>query len=153
MSSCPNMRAALEVMTLMLLCWPTTSEASVGGMAAGVEPSHQHSIAFHCCHMPDSSRRAIWKTGVWYGSADEAKVWNWIPPCGKNGTCWHSLMLAEYLRRPNSGCEHIEAAGGAFQQWWQWVTFAGAYCYGHGKQALVHHWWKCIGNDDDYVEK
>ena len=25
--------------------------------------------------------------------------------------------------------------------------------YNHGMQALVHHWWKCITNDSDYVEK
>ena len=29
---------------------------------------------------------------------------NWIPPCGKNCTQWHSPTLAERLRRPNSGC-------------------------------------------------
>ena len=29
-------------------------------------------------------------------------------------------MLPEHLWRPNSGCEHSEALGGAFQQWQQW---------------------------------
>ena len=38
-------------------------------------------------------------------SADEAKVWNLIPPHGKNGTHWLTLTLAECLWRPNSGCE------------------------------------------------
>jgi len=29
----------------------------------------------------------------------------------------NSSMLAECLWRPNSGCEHREAAGGVLQQW------------------------------------
>ena len=36
------------------------------------------------------------------------KVCNQILPCGKNGTQWHSLILAECLWRPNSGYEHSE---------------------------------------------
>jgi len=28
-------------------------------------------------------------------------------------------MLAEYLWRPNSGCEHSEVVSGTFQQWQQ----------------------------------
>ena len=36
-------------------CWPTTSEADVGGMPAEVGPSHQHAITFHCC-VTDGSR-------------------------------------------------------------------------------------------------
>ena len=34
-------------------------------------------------------------------------------------THWHSSTLGEHLRRPNSGCEHTEAVGAAFQQWWR----------------------------------
>ena len=37
------MRAALKVMPPILFCWPTMSEADVGGEAVGVEPSHQYS--------------------------------------------------------------------------------------------------------------
>ena len=37
----------------------------------------------------------------------------------KNGTYWDSSTLTECLWRPNSGCEHSEAVGGAFQQWQQ----------------------------------
>jgi len=33
----------------------------------------------------------------WCGSAYEEKVCDWIPPCGKNGTHWCSLMLAEHF--------------------------------------------------------
>ena len=32
--------AAPKVMPPILLCWPTTSEVDVGGMAVEVEPSH-----------------------------------------------------------------------------------------------------------------
>jgi len=42
-------RAALKVMSPILLCWPTTSEADGGGMVVEPEPSHQYSIAFCCC--------------------------------------------------------------------------------------------------------
>jgi hypothetical protein len=44
---------------------------------------------------------------------------NWILLCGKNCSKRHSLMIAERLQRPNSGCWHSEAVVGAFQ-WWQW---------------------------------
>ena len=50
-------RAALKVVPPMLLCWPTTSEVDVGGVAVKVEPSNQYSIAF-CCHVTDGSRGA-----------------------------------------------------------------------------------------------
>lgn len=36
---------------------------------------------------------------------------HWIPPCGKNGTRWHSSMLAEQFWRANSGCEHKWSSG------------------------------------------
>jgi len=81
-----------KVMPSILWCWPMTSEADVGGMAVEVEPSHQYSIAF-CCQMRDVSRGAVWQNGVWHGSADRPRVCHWIPPCGKNGTHWYSLML------------------------------------------------------------
>jgi hypothetical protein len=32
----------------------------------------------------------------------------------------HLLNIAEHLWGPNSGCEHSETMGGAFQQWQQW---------------------------------
>jgi len=35
-----HMSAALKVMPFILLCWPMTSEAELGGMAAEAEPSH-----------------------------------------------------------------------------------------------------------------
>lgn len=56
----------------------------------------------------------------------------------KKGAHWHSSILAECLWRPNSGCELSETAGGAFQQWqqWLWAISAGADAYEHA--ALVH---------------
>ena len=51
-------RAALKVMSPILLCWPTISEVGVGGMAVEAEPSHQFSVPCCCC-VTDGSRGAI----------------------------------------------------------------------------------------------
>ena len=99
------MRSAPEVMPPILLFWPMTSEADVDVMAEEAEPSHQYSITFSWC-VTDGSTGTVWHIDVWYGSAYEAKVSNWIPPCWKNCTCWHSLMLAACLWRPSSRCWH-----------------------------------------------
>ena len=116
-----------------------------GNIAVETEPSHQYSITLCCC-VTDGSRGGAWQNDVRHGSAYEAKVHNWIPSGRKNGTQWHSSMLAECLWRPNSGCKHSEAVSGAFQQWWQRLrgTFAGAEFDEHGMQTPVHLWWKCI---------
>ena len=101
------MRAAPNVIFPILLCWPTTSEANVAGMAVDVEPSRQYSIKF-CYRATDDSRGAVWQNGVWHGSAYEAKVCNWIPPCRKKlhamtfvNACWtftetKQRMLAQW---------------------------------------------------------
>ena len=107
------MRVAPKVTFPVLWCWPTASEADGGGMAVEVEPFHQYPIAL-CCLVTDGSRRAAWQNGVWHGSAYEAKVWHWIPSCGKDVTYWHSSKLAECLWRPNTGCEH---SGGCEHRW------------------------------------
>ena len=60
------------------------SKADVDGMAVEVEPSHQCSVTY-CCHVTDSR------------NASEAEVWHLIPPCGKNDTHLHSLILVECL--------------------------------------------------------
>ena len=57
------MRAALKVMPPILLLWPMTSEADVGVMAVGIEPSHQHSTTSYC-HVKDGSRGAVCKNSV-----------------------------------------------------------------------------------------
>ena len=43
-----HLRAALKVMTPILLCQPMTSEVDVGGMAVEVEPSRQYSVLLPC---------------------------------------------------------------------------------------------------------
>ena len=57
------MRAALNVMPTILLCWATVSETDGGGMAVEVRPSQQCSVIFCCCAM-DGSRRAVRENGV-----------------------------------------------------------------------------------------
>ena len=112
------------------------------------------SVTFCCC-MTDGGRGAVWQNGIWHRSGNEAKVHHWIPPCGKNGTRWHSLTLGGHLWRPNSGCEHSEAVGGAFQQWQQqqWITSTGADFYKHGMQTPIQCWQKCRANGGGYVAK
>jgi len=51
-------RAASKVMPPLLLYWPTTSEADVGGVAVDIEPSHQYCIRFCGC-ATDGSRGAV----------------------------------------------------------------------------------------------
>jgi len=63
-------------MTPISLCWSTTSEADADGMAAEAEPSYQYSVTL-CCPVTEGSRGAVWKNGVWHGSAYEAKAYNW----------------------------------------------------------------------------
>ena len=91
--------------------------------------------------MTGGSWGAVWQNGTWHGSEYEAKVCHRIPPCGKNGTHWHLLTVAQHLWRSGSGCEHSEALGGVFQQWQQqqWVTSAGADFYKCSTLSLVHH--------------
>ena len=124
-------------MSPILLCWSTyqrwmlvsyhriawaerdlKDHSMAVGMAADVVFFHRHSITFYCCARDDDGG-AVWQNGVWRESVYEAKMWNWIPPYGKKCHHWHSLTLAELLWRSNSGCEHSEAVGGAFQQQWQ----------------------------------
>ena len=75
----------------MSWCWPTMSEADVGGMAVNAEPSHQYPVTCCCCVM-DGSRGALWHNGDWYGSAYEAKMCHWTPLCGKK---WHPLGFVD----------------------------------------------------------
>ena len=144
--------SAAKIMPSILLSCPTTSEVDVGDMAVEFEPSHQYPITF-CCHVTDSSGRAVQYNGLWYGSKYGVKVYLWIPPCENNGNYWYVLILAERWWIPNSGCENTEGVGGAFQQWQQWITSTGSDFYQCSMQALVHHWWKCTANGDSYVEK
>ena len=73
----------MELMPPFVWCWPLASEVDVGGMAVEDEPSHQYLITCSC-RVSDGSRGAVWQNGTWQGRTDEAKVWKWTPPCGKN---------------------------------------------------------------------
>jgi len=84
-----------------------------------------------------------WSKGVWLNSSMQKK----------NGNHWHLLMLLEDLWRTNSGCEHSEEVGGAFQLWEQWVPSTGARFYRQRMQTLVHCCWKCIASAGDCVKK
>ena len=111
-------RAALKILPPILLCWPTTSEVNVGGMAVEVEPSHQYPITC-CCYVTDGSRGAIWQKGIWHGSVCmEQRCGTKFLHAEKTVPIdihWHSL--AEHLWRPNSECECNEVVSVAFQQW------------------------------------
>lgn len=104
--------------------------------------AHQYSITF-CYNVIKGSRGAVWQNGVWNWSVDEAKVSHWIPPCGKNGTNWHSWMLAECFWRPKSGCEHGEAMGLHFSSnlctfcWFLRFAFLPFSRYTHLKRLIV----------------
>jgi len=144
--------AATEVIPPILLCWPMTSEADVGGTAREAEPSHQYSIPC-CCHVTDGSRGAVWHNGVWHGSVYEGKVCHWIPPYGKNCTHWHSSTLDE-----RDGDRTVAVS--AVRQWVvRFSSDSGAllmvqiFCKWGVMQALVHRWQKCTSNGDDYVEE
>ena len=52
--------------------------------------------------------KCVWNKGVSLNFSMQKKLHH-----------YHSLMLAERLRRPNSACDHSEAVGGVFQQWQQ----------------------------------
>ena len=41
-------RAALKVVPPVLLCWPTTPEADVGGLSVEAEHSHHYSMLLPC---------------------------------------------------------------------------------------------------------
>ena len=90
-----SMRTALKATPPTLLSWCMTSEVVVGGMVVQDEPSNQYFVICCCC-VTDGSRGAVWQNGNWHESAYEAKGCHWIPPCRKNGTHWHSLMLAGF---------------------------------------------------------
>ena len=130
-----------------------TSELDTRATAVEVEPSHQYCIT-RCCCVTDGSRRAVWQNGIWQRSVDEA----FFPPCGKKGTQWHTT-LAEYLWRPNSGCEHSDVVGDVSQQWLQW-------CERQAMLQMAMHryditkwrpfWYSPLckpANGGDYVEK
>ena len=90
---------------------------------------------FFCCCLFVCMFFAVWQTAA-QGKSDkmalEAKVCHCICLCGKNGTHWHSLMLAECLWRTNSG-------GGG---WYVSAVATASYKTSHvpdGHALLSHH--------------
>jgi len=85
----------------------------------------------------------------------QAKGLNCIPPHILNGTHWHSLMLAECLWRPKSGCEHREVVSCVFQWWWQQHerqdTFWMAMDNCHATKWRASQSAQCVGKDADNV--
>ena len=102
--------------------WPMMVEADDGGMAVEIEPFQQYSFTFCCC-VTDASRGAVWPSRVWHGSAYKAKGCHWILHAGKNRKKLRPFILAKYLQRTISGCEHSEAVGvwcvSMGQQWYE----------------------------------
>ena len=88
-------------MSKLLSCKIGVPKNRIGDVATDAEPSHQYPIIL-CFRATDSSRGAVWQNACW----DGAVVCHWIPPCGSNGSHWHSSVIAECLWRPNRGWEH-----------------------------------------------
>ena len=61
---CVTMYLLLQSNASYFVCWPTTSEADVCGMAVEAEHSHQYT-AKCCCRVVDGSREAVWHNGIW----------------------------------------------------------------------------------------
>ena len=109
------MRSALKVVPPILLFWPMTSEAGVGGMAVEVEFSRQYSITFCCCMM-----------------ASEGQPDKMVPDMKVY------MVLPECLCRQSSECEHSGVIGDAFQQWQQRMKYKACSGWPCSVQALVH---------------
>jgi len=127
------MRAALKVLPPILWYWPATSEVAVGGMAIEVKTSYQYSIIF-CYHMTVRSRRVVLQNGVWHESAYGTKVYHSIPPWGKIGTRWYSLMLTECWWRLNTG--------------YKWAQWGGRWCI----SAVMTATWKSSHVPDGHAQ-
>ena len=90
-------RVAPKLMPPVLLCWLSDVRDGCWWYSSRVEPSRQYSVKLRCRATDDSSG-AVWQNGVWHGSAYEAKVCNWIPPCGKKNAPneIHRRLLKDY---------------------------------------------------------
>jgi len=145
------MRAAAKLPLPILLCWPTTSEVDVGGMAVEVEPYRQYYVAC-CCHVTDGSRGAVWHNGAWHGTANEVKVCRWIPSWRKItsiDTCWTFMETKEWMRAQRGSGWCVSAVATAMRK----TRCVPDSFYEHGMQALVYHWQKCVTNGGDCVEQ
>ena len=64
-----------------------------------------------------------------------------MSPLPLSNACWTSMETKQW------------GVSGAFQQWWQQVTSAGAGFYKCSMQALANQWWKCIANGGIFYVK
>ena len=94
----------------------------VGSILVEDEPSCQYSITFFCC-AKDGRRGQSEKIASDIEMSVKQRCVIGFLYLEKNCTHWHSLMLAEHLWRPNSGCEHCQAVDCVFWQWWKVVTW------------------------------
>ena len=69
---------------------------------------HLYSITF-CCHVTDCSRGAVWKNGIWHGSADgvggvslNSSTWKKQHPLTFIDTCWMFMETKQWSTK----CEH-----------------------------------------------
>ena len=93
-----------------LLRWPIKSEADVthvGGMASKVESSNQYSIAFCGCTIEAAERESDMEVNMKQRHGTEFLHVEKVAVT--------SINACRTFLRPNSGCEHSEAAGGVFQ--------------------------------------
>ena len=119
-------RVALKVVPPLLLCQPTACWCY--GHRGGTFTPISHYVLLLCEMAAEGqSDKMVSDVEVWM---KQRHITEFI-----HAVKWHlmtSLMLAECLWRPNSGCQHSEAVGGIFQQWQQqWITSAGAFVYKH----------------------
>jgi len=125
------MIADLKVIPHILLYWPISSGADVGGMAAEIETSCQYSVRF-CCHVTAGSRGTVWQNGVWHESVYEC---HWILQWRKYCTYQHSQQCLLNI----CGDKTLH---------WMWAKWGGGWVVCN-MQALVYCWWKCTANGGD----
>jgi len=107
-------RDTSKLMPPISLSLSMISEADGGCMAEEAEPSHQCSIIF-CCRVTDSRRERLWQNGIWGGSAYEAQVSHWIPPCGKKIS-------------PTEIHWHLLKSGFMEAEQWMWTQWGSGWC-------------------------
>ena len=71
-----------KLMPPILLCWPTTSEVDVAGIAVEVEPTHQYSVLLPCDRW--QQRGALTKCGL-------TQKWFWNEGVSLNSPMWKKM--------------------------------------------------------------
>ena len=119
-------------------------------MAVVAKPCHQHSVTC-CCRVTDGSRGAVWWNGIWHGSAYEAQVWNWIPPCRKIASVdihWCLLNVYRnqsvdigtvrwvvYFSNGDNSVRDKPCSGWLCRFWWAWHAWSRSWL------MKIHSWW------------